>query len=64
VRMTRALQAGQVGVNTPLGAGTVIGGPFGGYKNSGFGRTMGADSVLEWTQVKTVSLQSAPLPRR
>lgn len=60
VRMTRAIQAGQVGLNTPIGAGTVIGGPFGGYKNSGFGRTMGADSVLEWTQVKTVSLQSAP----
>ncbi|WP_119696062.1 aldehyde dehydrogenase family protein [Microbacterium halotolerans] len=62
VRMTRALQAGQVGVNNALGAG-VIGGPFGGYKNSGFGRTMGADSVLEWTQVKTVSMREAPLPR-
>ncbi|MGO2110409.1 MAG: aldehyde dehydrogenase family protein [Pseudoclavibacter sp.] len=61
VRMTRAIEAGQVGLNTPIGAGTVIGGPFGGYKNSGFGRTMGADSVLEWTQIKTVSLQSAPL---
>lgn len=62
VRMTRALEAGQVGVNNALGAG-VIGGPFGGYKNSGFGRTMGADSVLEWTQVKTVSMREAPLPR-
>ncbi|GGA60757.1 aldehyde dehydrogenase [Pseudoclavibacter endophyticus] len=59
VRMTRSIEAGQVGLNTPIGAGTVIGGPFGGYKNSGFGRTMGADAVLEWTQVKTVSLQSA-----
>ncbi|WP_129668193.1 aldehyde dehydrogenase family protein [Phytoactinopolyspora endophytica] len=63
VRASRALQAGQVGVNTPIGAGTVIGGPFGGYKNSGFGRTMGADSVLDWTQVKTVSMQGAPIPR-
>ncbi|WP_156761598.1 aldehyde dehydrogenase family protein [Microbacterium karelineae] len=62
VRMTRALQAGQVGVNNALGAG-VIGAPFGGYKNSGFGRTMGADSVLDWTQVKTVSMREAPLPR-
>lgn len=62
VRLSRALQAGQVGVNNALGAG-VIGGPFGGYKNSGFGRTMGADSVLEWTQVKTVSMREAPLPR-
>ncbi|OCG76343.1 aldehyde dehydrogenase family protein [Microbacterium sediminis] len=62
VRMSRALQAGQVGVNNALGAG-VIGGPFGGYKNSGFGRTMGADSVLDWTQIKTVSMREAPLPR-
>jgi aldehyde dehydrogenase (NAD+) len=62
VRMSRALQAGQVAVNSSLGAG-VIGGPFGGYKNSGFGRTMGADSVLDWTQVKTVSMREAPLPR-
>jgi aldehyde dehydrogenase (NAD+) len=56
VRMSRRLQAGQVHVNAALGAG-VIGGPFGGYKHSGFGRTMGAESVLEYTQVKTVSLR-------
>ncbi|WP_460776430.1 aldehyde dehydrogenase family protein [Microbacterium sp. GXF7504] len=55
VRMSRRLEAGQVGINNPLGA-SVIGGPWGGYKSSGFGRTMGADSVLDWTQVKTVSL--------
>ncbi|HYJ50879.1 MAG TPA: aldehyde dehydrogenase family protein [Microbacterium sp.] len=61
IRMSRALKAGQVGVNNALGAG-VIGGPFGGYKSSGFGRTMGADSVLEWTQVKTVSMRPAALP--
>lgn len=56
VKFARGLQAGQVGVNNPIGAG-VIGGPFGGYKHSGFGRTMGVDSVLEWTQVKTVSMR-------
>ena len=56
VRLTRALQAGQVAVNAALGAG-VIGGPFGGYKRSGFGRTMGADAVQEHTQVKTVSFR-------
>ncbi|MCI2416515.1 aldehyde dehydrogenase family protein [Saccharopolyspora sp. K220] len=56
VRMSRGLQAGQVAVNAALGSG-VIGGPFGGYKRSGFGRTMGADAVLEYTQVKTVSLR-------
>jgi aldehyde dehydrogenase (NAD+) len=56
VRMSRRLLAGQVAVNAALGAG-VIGGPFGGYKRSGFGRTMGADAVLDFTQVKTVSLR-------
>ncbi|WP_232665866.1 aldehyde dehydrogenase family protein [Pseudonocardia sp. TRM90224] len=56
VRMSRRLDAGQVAVNAALGAG-VIGGPFGGYKRSGFGRTMGADAVLDYTQVKTVSIR-------
>jgi aldehyde dehydrogenase (NAD+) len=56
VKFSRGLQAGQVAVNAALGAG-VIGGPFGGYKRSGFGRTMGADAVLDYTQVKTVSLR-------
>jgi aldehyde dehydrogenase (NAD+) len=56
VRMARGLQAGQVAVNAALGAG-VIGGPFGGYKRSGFGRTMGADAVLDYTVVKTVSFR-------
>jgi aldehyde dehydrogenase (NAD+) len=56
VRFARGLQAGQVAVNAALGAG-VIGGPFGGYKRSGFGRTMGADAVLDYTVVKTVSLR-------
>jgi acyl-CoA reductase-like NAD-dependent aldehyde dehydrogenase len=35
----------------------------GGCKHSGFGRTMGADAVLDYTQVKTVSMrgtESAP----
>ncbi|MBX6354404.1 MAG: aldehyde dehydrogenase family protein [Micromonosporaceae bacterium] len=56
VRMVRGLQAGQVAVNQWLSGG-VIGAPFGGYRGSGFGRTMGADSVLSYTQVKTVSIR-------
>ncbi|WP_435119753.1 aldehyde dehydrogenase family protein [Amycolatopsis thermoflava] len=56
VRMSKGLQAGQVAVNAALGAG-VTGAPFGGHKRSGFGRTMGADAVLDYTQVKAVSLR-------
>ncbi len=56
VRMSRGLQAGQVAVNAALGAGA-IGVPFGGYKHSGFGRTMSAEAVLDYTQVKAVSIR-------
>jgi acyl-CoA reductase-like NAD-dependent aldehyde dehydrogenase len=53
VRLAKGVQAGHVYINTP-GAFGVIGAPWGGYKGSGFGRTMGADIVEEYTQVKTV----------
>ena len=32
----------------------MIGAPFGGYKSSGFGRTVSAESILDYTQVKSV----------
>jgi len=53
VRLARRIQAGQVSINT-LWSGGVIGAPFGGYKHSGFGRTSSAESILEYTQTKTV----------
>jgi acyl-CoA reductase-like NAD-dependent aldehyde dehydrogenase len=34
--------------------GGVIGAPFGGDKSSGFGRTVSAESILDYTQVKSV----------
>jgi acyl-CoA reductase-like NAD-dependent aldehyde dehydrogenase len=53
VRLARRIEAGQVSINT-LWSGGVIGAPFGGYKSSGFGRTVSAESVLDYTQIKTV----------
>jgi acyl-CoA reductase-like NAD-dependent aldehyde dehydrogenase len=53
VRLARRIDAGQVSINT-LWSGGVIGAPFGGYKSSGFGRTVSAESILEYTQVKSV----------
>jgi aldehyde dehydrogenase (NAD+) len=53
VRIAKNVQAGHVYINAP-GAAGVIGAPWGGTKSSGFGRTMSADTVLEYTQVKTV----------
>ena len=49
------IKAGQVFVNT-YGAGGGVELPFGGYKKSGFGREKGAEAVLGYTQVKTVSM--------
>jgi aldehyde dehydrogenase (NAD+) len=53
VRLARRIEAGQVSINT-LWSGGVIGAPFGGYKSSGFGRTVSAESILDYTQIKSV----------
>jgi aldehyde dehydrogenase (NAD+) len=53
VRLARRIEAGQVSINTPWSGG-VIGAPFGGYKSSGFGRTVSAESILDYTQTKSV----------
>lgn len=57
VRVARRIQAGSVSVNSFWGGG-VISAPHGGYKMSGFGRTMHADMVIDHTQVKTLVLNA------
>ncbi|MPZ49010.1 MAG: aldehyde dehydrogenase family protein [Dehalococcoidia bacterium] len=57
VRVAKGIQAGQVYVNT-YGWGSVIGAPFGGYKHSGFGRTHGYETILDYTQVKSVIINA------
>lgn len=57
VRLARGIEAGQVGINTTWSRG-VIGSPHGGYKHSGFGRTMSAESILDYTQIKTVVINA------
>lgn len=51
-RIARELQAGTVWINTyhPLDAAS----PFGGYKQSGYGRELGADALDLYTNVKSV----------
>ncbi len=58
VRLARGVQAGQVSVNC-FGSRGVIGAPWGGYKHSGFGRTMSADTILEYTQLKTIIIDGS-----
>lgn len=52
---THGFDAGQVWVNSYL-AGDVAA-PFGGYKDSGFGRELGSAGVAEFSQIKTVYLR-------
>ena len=57
VRLARRIEAGQVSINTLWSGGrnwTPAHPPFGGYKSSGFGRTVSAESILDYTQVKSV----------
>jgi aldehyde dehydrogenase (NAD+) len=58
VRLATSVQAGQVTING-FGSFGVIGAPWGGYKHSGFGRTMSADSVLDYTQLKSIIINAA-----
>ncbi|HEY0106210.1 MAG TPA: aldehyde dehydrogenase family protein [Rhizomicrobium sp.] len=51
-RVGRALQAGTVWVNTYMQVDPIS--PFGGYKQSGIGRELGAHSIEAYTQVKSL----------
>jgi aldehyde dehydrogenase (NAD+) len=54
VRVAEQLEVGQVFVNTwSTGA---VETPFGGYKMSGYGREKGIESLLQYTQLKTVTI--------
>jgi len=51
-RMAGEIKAGSVWINTYNGFDT--GSPFGGYKQSGFGRDLGAHALEQYTNVKSV----------
>ncbi len=55
LRCTRSLKAGTVWVNTFLDGAPEL--PFGGYKQSGLGRELGPEAVLEYTETKTVTMR-------
>ncbi|PHH71941.1 hypothetical protein CDD82_6248 [Ophiocordyceps australis] len=54
IRVSDAIECGQVTINMwgTVNANT----PFGGYKESGFGRDLGKEAMDEWTQVKCVKI--------
>jgi aldehyde dehydrogenase (NAD+) len=51
-RMASAIKAGSVWINTYNGFDSAS--PFGGYKQSGFGRDLGAHAIDQYTNVKSV----------
>jgi acyl-CoA reductase-like NAD-dependent aldehyde dehydrogenase len=61
-RLARDVRSGIIWVNTYRAVSAMA--PIGGFKNSGYGRESGIDSVLAYTELKTVwiNLSSAPMP--
>ncbi|MFP6837262.1 MAG: aldehyde dehydrogenase family protein [Pseudomonadales bacterium] len=53
MRIARQIRAGSVAINM---AGVSLTQPFGGYKQSGWGRECGPEGILEFTQIKQVLL--------
>ena len=59
-RVARAIKAGMVGINTPYTAFPGI--PFGGYKQSGFGRELSIDTLELYLETKGVLVSTSPKP--
>jgi acyl-CoA reductase-like NAD-dependent aldehyde dehydrogenase len=60
LRLASRIQAGQIGVNTPYTAFPGI--PFGGYKQSGFGRELGLETLDMYLETKSVLVSTSARP--
>ena len=59
-RVARAIKSGMVGINTPFTAFPGI--PFGGYKQSGFGRELSIETLDLYLETKGVLVSTSPKP--
>jgi acyl-CoA reductase-like NAD-dependent aldehyde dehydrogenase len=59
-RIASRIKAGTVGINMPYTAFPGI--PFGGYKQSGFGRELGLDTLELYLETKSVIVSTSPKP--
>src|SRR5215475_4398405 len=59
-RLARRIKAGTVGINMPYTAFPGI--PFGGYKQSGFGRELGLETLDAYLETKSVLVSTSPKP--
>lgn len=60
LRITKGLRSGIVWVNTYRMVSPLA--PFGGYKDSGYGRESGREAIYDYTRPKTVWLNTSPDP--
>ncbi|HEX2495760.1 MAG TPA: aldehyde dehydrogenase family protein [Gaiellaceae bacterium] len=59
-RLARRIKAGTIGINMPYTAFPGI--PFGGYKQSGFGRELGLETLELYLETKSVLVSTSPKP--
>jgi acyl-CoA reductase-like NAD-dependent aldehyde dehydrogenase len=59
-RLAARIKAGQIGINMPYTAFPGI--PFGGYKQSGFGRELGLETLDMYLETKSVLVSTSPKP--
>jgi acyl-CoA reductase-like NAD-dependent aldehyde dehydrogenase len=59
-RLARMIKAGTIGINMPYTAFPGI--PFGGYKQSGFGRELGVETLEAYLEAKSVLVSTSPKP--
>jgi acyl-CoA reductase-like NAD-dependent aldehyde dehydrogenase len=59
-RIAARIKAGEIGVNMPYTAFPGI--PFGGYKQSGFGRELGLETLDLYLETKSVLVSTSPKP--
>ena len=55
LRLAKQIKAGQIYINEYYAGGVET--PFGGYKQSGFGREKGMEALLNYTQVKNIAIR-------
>jgi succinate-semialdehyde dehydrogenase/glutarate-semialdehyde dehydrogenase len=63
VRLAERIEAGSVLVNDVLSNGGTVEAPFGGIKQSGFGRALGDDALREMCDVRHVSVDRVPMEK-
>ncbi len=63
-RLAERVEAGSVLVNDVLTNGGTSDAPFGGIKQSGFGRAMGDDSLREMCDTKHISVERIPMGQK